>query len=532
MSEETKETSVPLKKSISESEDESATIISKMVESYTSFEVMSSLMFGFAVSVFFENIGSDAFEDYYVLEILFSNLMAAVLICNAFTMIVMLTYFSVNRFVADKRNDIALIYLRLFSSYRKYARRAFYFGLVIFIVAIIIYIYPQMKTVAVISTTCTLCIGILIILFVLYTMINFQKVFDVNQPRKISLSAAFHRDAQTTEEEQKLDNAVAPLTNEDVSNNYTFLSVVRRGSSGKKFLKVRKNDDNNIYLLLVVRLKTFRTETASHPQKERGILANVDHPFIVNLRSAFRSDTKLYMVFDFVVCELFDHLRNEGRFNEKRSIFYSGEICLGLKYLHANGIIFGDLNPEAILLDSDGHIKIFDHDISDSFKDNKVMHAFTGDVAYLAPEVLQQQSVTKAADWWSLGTLLYQMMYGLPPFYDENVSVMYGKIINDPTPQPKYFSKEAHNICIGLLERNSEKRFGAAEIQKHPFYKGIDWEKLYNKEIEPPFKPKEDEHDDGDDIDPGDDQPKKDEYPQRPGLTYAEAYNKMDALGH
>merc|ERR1712141_700474 len=92
--------------------------------------------------------------------------------------------------------------------------------------------------------------------------------------------------------------------------------------------------------------------------------------------------------------------------------------------------------------DHEGHIKITDFGLSkDSLKGDMITHTFCGTPEYLAPEVLHQQGHGKAVDWWSFGTLLYEMMTGLPPFYNENLNIMYEKILHAPIPLPKYLSK-------------------------------------------------------------------------------------------
>jgi serine/threonine protein kinase len=98
---------------------------------------------------------------------------------------------------------------------------------------------------------------------------------------------------------------------------------------------------------------------------EREILEKINHPFIVKLHFAFQTPSKLYFVMDFLNGgELFYHLKREGRFTESRTVFYSAEILLALDCLHKNGIIYRDLKPENVLLDSDGHIKLTDFGLS------------------------------------------------------------------------------------------------------------------------------------------------------------------------
>jgi len=226
------------------------------------------------------------------------------------------------------------------------------------------------------------------------------------------------------------------------------------------------------------------------------VLENIEHPFIVSLRFAFQTDDKLYMILDyFTGGELFFHLKNTGRFKEARAKFYAAEISSALECLHAHAIVYRDLKPENVLLDENGHIILTDFGLSkESITGTQLTHTFCGTPEYLAPEVIHGSGYGKAVDWWSLGTLLYEMLTGLPPFYNQNLHVMYEKIIRAKLTFPDYLSPEAKSLLTGLLDRDPKTRLGsgpgdAEEIKCHPFFKDIDWKKLYNKELPPPFKP-------------------------------------------
>jgi len=276
--------------------------------------------------------------------------------------------------------------------------------------------------------------------------------------------------------------------------DFTFLKVVGKGSFGKVMM-VKKNDSGEIFALKVLKKKSLlKRKQIVHTKTERRILSNIENPFIVSLRYAFQTPAKLYMVLDFFNGgELFFHLKRDGRFTESRTRFYAAEILLALEELHSHNIVYRDLKPENILLDNEGHIKVTDFGLSkDSLVGQRLTHTFCGTPEYLAPEILQQQGHGKAVDWWSFGTLCYEMLTGLPPFYNTNLNIMYEKILHAPIPLPKSLTREARSLFLGLLERDVACRLGrngATEIKEHPFFKKTDFEAMLKKEIDPPFKP-------------------------------------------
>lgn len=279
-------------------------------------------------------------------------------------------------------------------------------------------------------------------------------------------------------------------------DDFVFLKVVGKGSFGK-VMQVRYKKDGKIYAMKVLKKKALvKRKQVIHTRTERRVVAAVNNPFIVSLQFAFQTPAKLYMILDFFNGgELFFHLKKEGRFSERRAKFYGAEITSALGALHALNIVYRDLKPENILLDQDGHIKITDFGLSkDSIEADELTHTFCGTPEYLAPEVLQQQGHGKAVDWWSFGTLLYEMMTGLPPFYNQNLNIMYEKILHAPIKMPTYLSKESRSLFRGLLERNPAKRLAsgpgdADEIKVHPYFRDIDWPKLETRQVKPPFKP-------------------------------------------
>jgi serine/threonine protein kinase len=134
------------------------------------------------------------------------------------------------------------------------------------------------------------------------------------------------------------------------------------------------------------------------------ILERLNHPFIVKLHYAFQTPERLYFVMDFLNGgELFFHLRRDVRFDEARSRFYAAEMILALECLHSNGIIYRDLKPENVILDSEGHLKLTDFGLSKlQASSDQRTYTFCGTPEYLAPEIVKGAGHNHGVDWWSL----------------------------------------------------------------------------------------------------------------------------------
>ncbi|GAD93817.1 serine/threonine protein kinase (YPK1), putative [Paecilomyces variotii No. 5] len=278
--------------------------------------------------------------------------------------------------------------------------------------------------------------------------------------------------------------------------DFELLKVVGKGSFGK-VMQVMKKDTGRIYALKTIRKAHIisRSEVA-HTLAERSVLAQINNPFIVPLKFSFQSPEKLYLVLAFVNGgELFHHLQKEQRFDINRARFYTAELLCALECLHGFKVIYRDLKPENILLDYTGHIALCDFGLCKlDMKDEDRTNTFCGTPEYLAPELLMGNGYTKSVDWWTLGVLLYEMLTGLPPFYDENTNEMYRKILQEPLTFPSHdiVPAAARDLLTRLLDRDPQRRLGAngaADIKAHHFFSNIDWRKLLQRKYEPSFRP-------------------------------------------
>lgn len=287
------------------------------------------------------------------------------------------------------------------------------------------------------------------------------------------------------------------LKKADVSH-FELLKVLGQGSFGKVFMarKVVGDDEGKIYAMKVLKKATLKVRDRVRTKMERDILAEVEHPFIVNLHYAFQTEGKLYLVLGFVRGgDLFTRLAKEVMFVESDVTIYLAELAMALDHLHKLGIIYRDLKPENILLDVDGHIKLTDFGLSKEsiFDAENKTYSFCGTVEYMAPEVVNRRGHGTASDWWSYGVLMYEMLTGSLPFQGSNRKDTMNMILKAKLGMPQFLSANAQLLLRNLFKRNAQNRLGFKsgldEIKLQPFFSNIDFDKLFRKEIIPPFRP-------------------------------------------
>ncbi|EIE26793.1 kinase-like protein, partial [Coccomyxa subellipsoidea C-169] len=231
-----------------------------------------------------------------------------------------------------------------------------------------------------------------------------------------------------------------------------------------------------------------------HLRAERDVLRMVNHPGLVNFLGGFQDDNCVYFVMEYVCGgEFFRHLKAKEKLPEDHARFYAAEVLDAFEYLHSNDIVYRDLKPENLLLDSKGHIKVTDLGFAKIVGSGKRTYTLCGTPDYLAPEIILNKGHGMAVDWWAFGVFLYEMMAGFPPFYDEDVTNTYKKILSGRFGFPAHFSVNARDLIRKLLQADLSKRYGCLaagtnDIKNHPWFKGLDWNKVARREETPPIR--------------------------------------------
>ncbi|XP_031625658.1 ribosomal protein S6 kinase alpha-4-like [Contarinia nasturtii] len=315
-------------------------------------------------------------------------------------------------------------------------------------------------------------------------------------------------------------NMDKPVRNADSANlrasdkvnlsHFELIQILGTGAYGTVFLVRKKggNDDGQLYAMKALKKSAVlkNRKIAENTESERQVLEAIGRrPFLVSMHYAFQTESKLYLVLDYVSGgELYTHLYKRDHFTEDEVRIFIAEIVIAIEQLHKLGIVYRDIKLENILLDSDGHIVVTDFGLSKQL--NKASkgrsYSFCGTLEYMAPEVIRTTSgYDFGVDWWSVGVLCYELLSGASPFTtdddhgDSNKEnkISY-RILNVVPPMPNIIHESASDLITQLLNKEATKRIGtgpagADEIKAHRFFKGIDWVKLAKKEIDAPFKP-------------------------------------------
>ena len=310
----------------------------------------------------------------------------------------------------------------------------------------------------------------------------------------------------------------------DTLNKHDFemIKIIGNGSYGKVYLSIEKNTKKPYAIKIQQKNLLILQNQVEHSLYEFNILKlisgktknnniNIKKNYFALINNFFQDSKFIYYVLDYVPGgELFTFMRKEIKFPPTNARFYIAQIIEALDTLHRNKIIYRDLKPENLLIDSDGYLKIVDFGVAKQIENRT--NTLAGTPTYMAPEIVKKEDYSFEVDWWSLGILTYEMTVGLDPWDENDPMKIYEKIKKGLILFPKNMDKKLKNFIQHLLIGNPKKRMGSfinenqtdkenensmnnnnntsdkKEIKKiniyeHIFMKNFPWKQLRNKEL-------------------------------------------------
>uniref|UniRef100_A0A8C5MNV8 cGMP-dependent protein kinase n=1 Tax=Leptobrachium leishanense TaxID=445787 RepID=A0A8C5MNV8_9ANUR len=276
-----------------------------------------------------------------------------------------------------------------------------------------------------------------------------------------------------------------------------MITTLGVGGFGRVELVKVKNEKFTFALKCIKKKHIVENRQQEHIHSEKNILEEASSPFVVKLYRTFKDNKYVYMLLE--VClggELWSLLRDRGSFDESTAKFCVGCVTEAFEYLHRIGVMYRDLKPENLLLDSEGYVKLVDFGFAKKIFPGQKTWTFCGTPEYVAPEVILNKGHSFSVDFWSLGILLYELLTGSPPFTGPDQMMIYNLILQgiEKIEFHKRISRRPEELIRRLCRQNPTERLGnmkngIAGIKKHRWFNGFDWEGLCSRTHSSPLKP-------------------------------------------
>uniref|UniRef100_A0A8B9K8B5 cGMP-dependent protein kinase n=1 Tax=Astyanax mexicanus TaxID=7994 RepID=A0A8B9K8B5_ASTMX len=261
-------------------------------------------------------------------------------------------------------------------------------------------------------------------------------------------------------------------------------------------LSFMKNENVTFALKCIKKRHIVDNRQEEHIHSERRILSETNSPFIVKMYRTFKDSKYVYMLLEACLGgEIWSMLRDRGSFEENTAKFCVGCVTEAFEYLHNKAIIYRDLKPENLMLDSDGYVKLVDFGFAKKMKCGQKTWTFCGTPEYVAPEIILNKGHGLSVDFWALGILIFELLTGSPPFTGSDQMMTYTFILKgmEKMDFPKKISKRPGDLIRKLCKQNPSERLGnmkngIMDIKKHRWFTGFSWSGLKARTLNSPLK--------------------------------------------
>ncbi|KAL6465606.1 hypothetical protein MHYP_G00257390 [Metynnis hypsauchen] len=291
------------------------------------------------------------------------------------------------------------------------------------------------------------------------------------------------------------------LKEKDFTSTISFshleiIATLGIGGFGRVELVKVKNENVTFALKCIKKRHIVDNRQEEHIHSERGILSETNSPFIVKMYRTFKDSKYVYMLLEACLGgEIWSLLRDRGSFDENTTKFCVGCVTEAFEYLHNKGIIYRDLKPENLMLDSDGYVKLVDFGFAKKIKCGQKTWTFCGTPEYVAPEIILNKGHGLSVDFWALGILIFELLTGSPPFTGSDQMMTYTFILKgmEKMDFPKKITKRPGDLIRKLCKQNPSERLGnmkngITDIKKHRWFTGFSWSGLKGRTLTSPLK--------------------------------------------
>ncbi|XP_023716508.1 calcium/calmodulin-dependent protein kinase type II delta chain isoform X2 [Cryptotermes secundus] len=269
----------------------------------------------------------------------------------------------------------------------------------------------------------------------------------------------------------------APAACTRFSDNYELKEELGKGAFSVVRRCVQKSTGSE-FAAKIINTKKLSARDFQKLEREARICRKLQHPNIVRLHDSIQEENFHYLVFDLVTGgELFEDIVAREFYSEADASHCIQQILESVNHCHQNGVVHRDLKPENLLLASKqkgAAVKLADFGLAIEVQgEQQAWFGFAGTPGYLSPEVLKKEPYGKPVDIWACGVILYILLVGYPPFWDEDQHRLYAQIkagaYDYPSPEWDTVTPEAKNLINQMLTVNPSKRITASEALKHPW---------------------------------------------------------------
>uniref|UniRef100_UPI00398EB7E7 cGMP-dependent protein kinase 2 n=1 Tax=Pristiophorus japonicus TaxID=55135 RepID=UPI00398EB7E7 len=294
----------------------------------------------------------------------------------------------------------------------------------------------------------------------------------------------------------QLKEKVATFSPTSPFRNLEIIATLGVGGFGRVDLVKMKNENVTFAVKCMKKKHIVDTRQQEHIHSEKKILEEACSPFIVRLFRSFKDNKYVYMLLEACLGgEIWSILRDRGCFDEFTAKFCISCVTEAFDYLHHIGVIYRDLKPENLMLDTEGYIKLVDFGFAKKIARGQKTWTFCGTPEYVAPEIILNKGHDFGVDFWSLGILVFELLTGSPPFSGFDQMMTYNLILKgvEKMDFPKKITKRPEDMIRRLCKQNPNERLGNLknginDIKKHRWFSGFNWEGLKARTLSSPLK--------------------------------------------